>query len=97
MHLQAHFSVFPLLPQALSDVAFLFTDLLVLLFAALLEGLDLEEFLGHILLGLERLAHAIGDGALVERLVGLDGHLNFVPYPDEQEAPFSTVNGDLPD
>jgi len=97
VHLNAFFLEFALFPQLFPYVAFLFIDLLVFLLTALLETLNLQILFCFALFCLQCLAHAVSDRTLIERLVRLNCHLDFVPYPDEQEASFSTVNSDLPD
>ena len=72
-------------------------DVLVVLLAG---GLIITDVLLHLALALlshESLAHAIGDRALIESLVGLNGHLDLISHTHEQETALSAVNGDLTD
>ena len=43
------------------------------------------------------LAHGEGDGALVEGLIGLAGHLDIVTNPQQQQATLWLVQGNLTD
>ena len=47
------------------------------------------------LLGHQRLAHAEGDGRLVQRLVGADGHADLVAHAQQQQPPLGADDGGL--
>lgn len=79
---------------------FLLLELLDLFFVVDLFLLEIED--GGVqfrspLLGLELLPHGEGEGRLVEHLVGVDGHVELVPDPHEENSPFGAVDGDLAD
>jgi len=72
-------------------------NVLIMLLAG---GLQITDVLLHLIFALlshESFAHAIGDRALIESLVGLDGHLDLITHTHEQETALSAVNGDLAD
>ena len=82
------------------DVFNLFLEVPVLSIEAinsLLQVFDLTVPLNLLLFSDEGLAHSISDRALVKRLVGLNGHLDFVARAHQKETAFSTVDRDLTD
>ena len=72
-------------------------DVLVVLLAGSFQVADVLLHLILALLGHEGLAHAVSNGTLVERLIGLDGHLDFVTDTHQEEAALSAVDSDLAD
>ena len=50
-----------------------------------------------LLLGHKSFSHSIGNWTLIQGLVSLNSHLNFISNSDEKESSFSTVNGNLSD
>lgn len=75
-------------------------ELLDLFFVVDLFLLEVEDGgvqFGSPLLGLELFPHGEGEGGLVEHLVGVDGHVELVPDPHEEDSPFGAVDGDLAD
>ena len=89
------FSFYSSLSNHLFNLVLLVSDLLIILLAGILE---ISDVLLGLILGLlshERFAHAVGNGTLVEGLVGLDSHLDLVTNTDKKEAPLGAVDGDL--
>ena len=67
------------------------------IFAGLTQLGDVGLHLVFLLLSHQSLAHAVRDGRLVQRLVGLHGHLDLVADSHQQEASLGAVDGDLTD
>ena len=84
-----------LLVKAIQNFPFKVVDFVLTLGAALLKTREFEQLLGFVLFCLESLPHTVGHRGLVEGLVGLDCHFNFISDSYEQEASFSTVNCNL--
>ena len=57
----------------------------------------MKELFSSALFSLESFAHAIGYGAFIEGLVGLNGHFNLISDSDEKESSFGALNSDLTD
>lgn len=57
----------------------------------------MEQLLGLRLFCLQGFPHAVGNGALIQGLVGLNCHFNFISHPHEEEASLSAVDGYLAD
>ena len=72
-------------------------DVLVVFLARALQITDVRLHLALALLSHQCLAHAIGYRALIESLVGLDGHLDLITHSHQQETTLSAVNGNLAD
>merc|ERR1719293_305105 len=72
-------------------------DLLLQLLVGLHQVLRLLAVLVPALLCLERLAHAEGDGGLVEALVGTDGPPDLVADAQQEQTALGADDGDLPD
>ena len=95
----------PLLPlplllvalDGLVDVQVESLDLLGQALALLLELADRVLHIVLLLLSHEGFAHAVGDRTFVERLVGLDGHLDFVTHTHKQESAFGALDRNLTD
>ena len=86
-----------ILPDDLFDLLLEVRDVLVVLPA---RRFQVSDVLGHLvlaLLGHEGLAHAVGDRALVQGLVGRDSHLDFITDAHQEEASLSTVDDNLTD
>jgi len=86
-----------LLFEQLQNLVLQAVYVVLILVADLLESADLVPLLGLRLLSLHGLAHTVGDGGLVERLVRQDRHFNFVAHAHQKEAALSAVDGHLPD
>ena len=72
-------------------------DVLVVVAASLLQ---ISNVLLHLILTLlshQGLSHAVGDRGLVQGLVSLDGHLDFITDTHEKETTLSTIDSDLSD
>jgi hypothetical protein len=74
----------------LLDFCLELVDLVLKVLAVVGEGFDAGVHLRTALLCLECLPHAEGDRAFVERLVGLDGHPDFLTDAMEQDAALRT-------
>lgn len=89
----------PVLDLLLQDLLLLLEllGLLLQVVPPLLQLLDLRLQLGRALLRLQLLPHGEGERALVQGLIGLDGHVQLVAHPHQQDAPLGRVDGHLPD
>ena len=58
---------------------------------------DVGLHLVLLLLSHESLAHSVRDGGLIQALIGLHCHLQFIANPHQKEATLSTVNRYLSD
>ena len=67
------------------------------IFAGLTQLGDVGLHLVFLLLSHQSLAHAVRNGRLVQRLVGLHSHLDLVADSHQQEASLGAVDGDLAD
>ena len=56
------------------------------------KGTNLALHVGFALLGLQSLAHAEGDAALVQRLVGSDRHADLIAHTQQQQTSLSTAD-----
>jgi hypothetical protein len=50
-----------------------------------------------LLLILERFSHSVSNGTFIERLIGLNGHFDFISDSNQKESSFGTVDGDFTD
>ena len=57
----------------------------------------MKELFRPALFCLESLAHAVGNGAFIQGLVGLDGHFDFVAHAHQEESPLGTIYRRLSD
>mmetsp|Transcript_7033 Transcript_7033/g.15376 ORF Transcript_7033/g.15376 Transcript_7033/m.15376 type:complete len:270 (+) Transcript_7033:137-946(+) len=97
VHLLLRLPPFHAAGQGAVDSAF---QALHLLHEFSLAGSQLPQLLVQVdslLLCHEGLPHPIGDGGLIERLVGGDGHARLVPHTQQQQPPLRAVDGYLPD
>lgn len=67
------------------------------LFAGLSELGDISLHLILFLFRHQCFSHTVRDGGLIQGLISLDSHFDFIPNTDEQEASLSTIDGDLTD
>ena len=51
----------------------------------------MKELFSSALFSLESFAHAIGYGAFIEGLVGLNGHFDFIAHAHQEEASLCTI------
>lgn len=65
--------------------------------ALLLDVLNFYLHFSFALFRLERLPHTVSNWALVQSLVSLYSHLDFVTYPDKKESSLGAINRNLPD
>ena len=77
--------------KSVNNTPFEILDFSLLLHAALLKGRQLQQLFSFALLCLEGLSHSVCDGALIESLVCLDGHLDLITDPNEQEASLGAI------
>lgn len=80
-----------LLLQSLHYPSLQVFNFLVLFPTPLVQSLQLKKFFGATLLSLEGFAHAVRDRTLVEGLVRLDGHFDFIAHAHQQKAPLRTI------
>ncbi len=70
------------------------------IFEIFTDGVDLVDFYNHfsfLLFCLKCLSHTIGDWRLIESLICLNSHFDFITDTNQEETTFSTVNRHLPD
>ena len=85
-------------PLLLKSLPNHFLQMLYLILEVLAYRVQLVYLYQHLsfpLFRLQSLAHAVGDWGLVESLVGLHSHFDFVTDPHKKETSFGAVDGNL--
>jgi hypothetical protein len=91
------FNIFLLLLEYIDDFLILSCNFIFELIACLSELSNVGLHFVFLLLRHECLSHSVGNGALVQGLVSLNSHLNFISYSDKKESSFGAIDGDLSD
>jgi hypothetical protein len=89
--------VFLIRPDLVRNLLLKLLDLLRLFFVRLFKRFNRGVHVVLALLSHKSLSHAVGNGTLVEGLIGLDCHLDFIAHTNQQETAFCTIDSDLTD
>lgn len=86
-----------LLFESLENASSEIVDFLLLCKNVVLNVCNTKLHLGSRLLSLQSFSHTIGYGRLVQCLISLDRHLDFIPNSHQKEAALGTIDSYLSD